>query len=145
MILNQVKLTILWALHTHKTFFNFFKNLFIYLFIIGYFMYLHFKFPSFLYGNPLSHPSSPCFYEGAPTPTQPLPPHCPDIPLHWSIQSSQDQGPVLLLLQDNAIVCYKCSWNHWSLHVYSLVGCLVPGNSGGSGWLMLFFLPTLSI
>jgi hypothetical protein len=28
----------------------------------------------------------------------------------------------------------------WPLHVYSLVGGSVPGSSGGSGWLTLFFL-----
>jgi len=27
----------------------------------------------------------------------------------------------------------------WSLHVYSLIGSLVPGSSGGSGWLILLF------
>ena len=28
----------------------------------------------------------------------------------------------------------------WSLHVYSLIGGLFPESSGGSGWLILFFL-----
>jgi hypothetical protein len=32
-----------------------------------------------------------------------------------------------------------CSWSQGSLHVYSLVGGLVPGSSGGSGWLILLF------
>jgi len=48
--------------------------------------------------NPLSHIPSPssCFYEDAPTPTHPPPPQCPGIPLHWGIESSQDQGFLLL-------------------------------------------------
>jgi hypothetical protein len=29
---------------------------------------------------------------------------------------------------------YICSWSHGSHHVYSLVGGLVPGSSGMSGW-----------
>jgi hypothetical protein len=29
-----------------------------------------------------------------------------------------------------AIFCYICSWSHGFLHVYSLVGGLVPGSSG---------------
>jgi hypothetical protein len=32
-----------------------------------------------------------------------------------------------------AILCYICNWSHGSLHVYSLVGGLVPGSSGGGG------------
>jgi hypothetical protein len=39
-----------------------------------------------------------------------------------------------------AILCYICSWNHGSLHVSSLVGGLVPGSSGGTGWFILLFL-----
>jgi hypothetical protein len=35
-----------------------------------------------------------------------------------------------------AILCYMCDWSHGLLHVYSLVGGLVPGSSGdGRGWL----------
>jgi hypothetical protein len=42
---------------------------------------------------------------------------------------------------NKAILCYICGWSHGSLHVYSLVGGLVPGSSGGSGWfILLFFL-----
>jgi len=78
---------------------------------------------------------SPCFYEDAPTPTHPLPPQGPGIPLHCGNEPSQDQGLFLLLMIDNAILCYICGWNHGSLHVYSLVGGLVPGRSGGV-WLV---------
>jgi hypothetical protein len=55
-------------------------------------------FPGFPSENSLPHPRSPCFYEGAPPPIHPLPPHCPDIPLHWGIEPSQDQGPLLPLM-----------------------------------------------
>ena len=34
-------------------------------------------------------------------------------------------------MSHKAILCYICSWSHGSLHVYSLVGGLVPGSSGG--------------
>jgi hypothetical protein len=56
------------------------------------------------------------------SPTHPLlPPHS-WIPLHWGIEPSQDQGPLLPLMPDKAILCYICDWNPGSLHVYSLVG-----------------------
>jgi hypothetical protein len=38
-------------------------------------------------------------------------------------------------MPDKAILCYICSWSH----VYSLVGGLIPGRSGGKGgvyWLV---------
>jgi hypothetical protein len=54
-----------------------------------------------------------------------LPP-CPHIPLHWDIEPSWDQGPLLSLMLDKAILCYIYSWSHGSLHVYSLVGGLYP-------------------
>jgi hypothetical protein len=38
-------------------------------------------------------------------------------------------------MPDKIIPCYICSWSH----VYSLVDDLVPGSSGGSGWLILLF------
>ena len=95
-------------------------------------------FPYFSSGNLLSHSPSLCFYGGAPPSTHPLTPHQPGIPLHWGIKSLQDQGPLLLLMPDNAILCYMCNWSYGSLHVYSLVGDLVPGSSGGGGgvWLV---------
>jgi hypothetical protein len=34
------------------------------------------------------------------------------------------------LMSDKAILCYICSWSHVSLHVYFLVGSLVPGTLG---------------
>ena len=84
---------------------------------------------------PLSPSPSPC------PPIYPLPLPGPGILLHWGIESSQDQGPLLPLMTDNVILCYMCSWSHGSLHVNSFLGCLVPGSSGGSGWFILLFLP----
>ena len=40
-------------------------------------------------------------------------------------------------IPDRAVLCYTCSWSHGSLCVYSLVGDLVLGRSGVSGWLVL--------
>jgi hypothetical protein len=42
-------------------------------------------------------------------------------------------------MTDKAILCYTCSWSHGFLHVNSLVSALIPGSSGGSGWLILLF------
>jgi hypothetical protein len=114
----------------------------IFFFFIGYFLYLHFKwYPLFRFphppGNPLSHPAYPCFYEGVPPPTHPLPPPWPQFPYNGaSIEPSYDQGPLLPLMHDKAILCYICSWSH----VYYFADSLVPGSSGGSDWLILFFL-----
>jgi hypothetical protein len=74
--------------------------------------------------NPLSHPSSPYSL------TQTLLLSCLGIPLHWGIEPSQDQGPLLPLMSNKAILCYICRWSDESNHVYSLVGGLVPGSSG---------------
>ena len=65
-------------------------------------------------------------------------PHHPRIPLHWGIESSQDQGPFLPLMTNKAILCYLYSWTYGSLHVYFLVGGLILGSSWG-GWLILLF------
>ena len=70
-------------------------------------------------------------YRGVLPPTHPLPLPHPGTPLHGGIQSSQDQGPLLPLMSKKAMLCYICGWSHGSLHVYSLVGSLVPGSSGG--------------
>jgi hypothetical protein len=72
--------------------------------------------------------------------TNPLLIPCAGIPLHWGIEPSQDQGPLLSLMSHKAILCYICSWSLESLHKYSLVDGLVPGRSGGTGWFILLFL-----
>jgi hypothetical protein len=82
----------------------------------------------------LSYPLSPC------SSTHPLPLPCPGIPLYWIIKPSQDQGSLLPLMSSKAILCCICSWSHGSLHVYSLVGGLVCGISGGSEWFILLIL-----
>jgi hypothetical protein len=67
----------------------------------------------------------------------PFLPQYPSIGLHCGIDPSQDQWPQLPLMPDKVILCYICSWSKRSLHVYSLVGCLVPESSGeGAVWLV---------
>ena len=113
-------------------------------FLICYFLYLHIKnvipFPSLPTPKlPIPSPCS-CFYKGVPPTTHILPPPHPGIPLYWGIEPSQDQGPLLPLMPDKAMLCYICGWSHWFLHVCSLVGGLVPGSSGGVfSWLILLF------
>ena len=87
-----------------------------------------------LLNPPPSPTSSPCSL------TYPLPLPCPGIPLHWGIKPSQNQGPLLPLMYNRSILCYICNWSHGSLPVYPLVGGLVPGSSGGTGWFKLLFL-----
>jgi len=121
---------------------NYFPHLNILTFFTGYFIYLHLKcyplsqFP--LQKSPITIPL-PCFYEGTSPPTHPLLLPRPRIPLHWGIEPFKDQGPLLPLMSDKAILCYICGWSQGFLHVYSLVGSLVPGSSGGSCWLILLF------
>ena len=50
----------------------------------------------------------------SPTPTS-WPWHSPTL----EIEPSQNQGPLLPLMTNKAILCYICSWSHGSLHVYS--------------------------
>jgi hypothetical protein len=78
--------------------------------------------------SPLKPPPPPLL-PSSPTHSLPLP--GPGIPLFRGIEPSQDQGPFLPLMPNKAIVCYICSWSHESHHVFSLVGGLVPGSSGG--------------
>lgn len=62
----------------------------------------------------------------------PLSPHLSSNPLCWGIKPPQDKGPPLQLISDKVILCYICCWSRGSLHVYPLVGGLVPGSSGWS-------------
>jgi hypothetical protein len=82
--------------------------------------------------NPLFTPSSSFFYEVIPPPTHPpshpLPGLCPGIPLPWRFEPSQDQGPLLPLMPDKAILCYICRWSCVPFSLYTLVRGLVPGN-----------------
>jgi hypothetical protein len=74
-------------------------------FLVGYFIYLHFKYYPLSWSHtpksPIPSPF-PCFYEGVPPPTHPLIPPSPGIPLHWSIKPSHDQGPLFPLMHDKA-------------------------------------------
>jgi hypothetical protein len=88
-------------------------------------------FPGFPSAISLSHNISSCFYDSAHPPTHPLPPHQPDIPLHCGIDPLQDKGTLLPLMAYKTILCYICSWNHGSHHLYSSVGGLVSGSTGG--------------
>jgi hypothetical protein len=111
-------------------------------FFFFYWIFSLFAFQSYLpsslpSGNPLSHPSSPCLYEGTPPPTYPLLPSHPGIPLHWGIKHPQAQGRLLSLISNKAILCHICSQSHGFLRVSSLVDAPVPrgsGVGGGSGW-----------
>jgi hypothetical protein len=93
--------------------------------------------PSFPSANPLSNPL-PLLLWGC-SPTHPLPLHCLSISLHWSIDPSQDQGPLLPLMLDKAILCYifeepwvpPCvlfGWwfTPWELWVVWLVDIVIP-------------------
>jgi hypothetical protein len=64
----------------------------------------------FPFKNSLSLPLSPC------SSTHPLLLLGLGIPLHWGIEPSQDQGPLLPLMIDTTILCYICSWSHGALH-----------------------------
>jgi hypothetical protein len=116
-------------------------------FFVGYFLFTFQTLSSFLVSllqPPYAIPCSPCFYEGAPLPTHPLLPHYPSTPLHWDIKPSQDQMPLFPLMYDEAILCYICSWRHGSLHVFSLVGGLVPWSSGDV-WLVDIVVPPVGL
>jgi hypothetical protein len=91
-------------------------------------------FPGFASENPYPLPTFPC------SPTHPLTISGPGIPLHWGIEHSEDQGPLLTLMTEKAIFCYICIWSHEFHHVYSLVGGLIPGSYRGTGWFILLFL-----
>jgi hypothetical protein len=113
-------------------FFFFFKN--------GYFVYLHFK--SYPLSQFPSLPETPYHILPPPasmrvffySPIHPFPSPCPQFPYTGaSIEPSLDQGPLLPLTNDKAILCYICSWSH----VYFFVDGLVPGSPGGSGWLIM--------
>jgi len=94
----------------------------LFFFFIGYFKYLHFNailFPPL--PSPSPFPASVKMF--------PLPPQHPGIPLHWGNEPSWDQWLLLLLMPENAILCYMCSWSHEFLNVYCLVSGLVPRSS----------------
>jgi len=101
-------------------------------------MYLHFKY----YALTLSLPPPPLpLLSWRCSHSHPKHSHLNTLafPLHLGNKSSEDQELPLLLMPIKTILCYICGWSHGSLPVYSLVGGLVPGSSGVSGWLILLF------
>ena len=64
------------------------------------------------------------------------------IPVYCSSERAQDEGSVLPLMPNKAILYLICGSSLGLFHVYSLVGGLVPWSSGGSGWLILLFFLT---
>jgi hypothetical protein len=62
-------------------------------------------------------------------------------PFSGGIKPPQDQEPPLPLMPDKAVLCYICSGSHGPAHVYTLVGGLVPGSSGGVWLVDIVVLP----
>jgi hypothetical protein len=87
---------------------------------------------------PLSHHPFPCSL------THLLPHPCPGISLHWGIEPSQDQGPLLFLMSHKSILW---RWSLESLHVYSLIDSLIQGAQGvlASSYCCSFYGTTLFI
>ena len=112
---------------------------------IGYFLYLNFKsypFSQFPPENHLSNPPPPVSMGVSPT----LPTHSclPTLTFSYTGVSSlhRTKGLSSLFVQQGHPLLHMLL-EPWSLHVYSLVGGLIPGTRGGgvSSWcLLLFFL-----
>ena len=103
-------------------------------FFLGYFIYLHFKCytPS---QSPLCKPSIPFLL---PFVSKMVLPHSSTHSCLTTLASPyararilHNHGPPLPLVPDKAILCYFCS--HGPIHVYSVVGGLIP-ESSGQGW-----------
>jgi hypothetical protein len=105
------------------------------------FIYISNVIPSLV--SPLQKPLYPpplfCFYEGMPPPTYPLLSQHPSILLHWSIKSSQDQGPSPINVQQGHSLLYMRLEPLVPPCVH-LIGGLVPVSSGSTGWFILLFI-----
>ena len=75
-------------------------------------------------------PNSPCFYEGAPPPTNPFLPYHPKIPLCWPPSNSCQIRQPCAIYAAGAMGPSKFTL---------LVGGLVHGGSMGTGRLILLF------
>jgi hypothetical protein len=81
-------------------------------------------------------PPSTCFYEVAPPPTHSC---LPTLAFPYTATSNLQRTKVSLMPY-KAILCHICSWSHWSLHVYSLVGYLMHGSSRGHKSFFFFLM-----
>jgi hypothetical protein len=118
-------------------------------FFLDFFIYISYVIP-FLSPppplNPLSHLPSPASMRVYPHPhTHLFPPPDPQIHLHWGIEPSQDQQPLLPLMPNKAILCYMSNWSHRFLHVCSLNGVLDPVSSGVGVGVCLINITDLSM
>jgi len=123
-----------WGTNMSNVGFLFFLS-FSFTLFIGYFVVVVYisnvvPLPGLCSASPLTHYPSPWLYEDAPlSPINPL--------SHLTALASpcagypQDQRPPLSLMWDKAFLCYICGWSHCSVHMYSLIGGLVPESSGG--------------
>jgi len=102
-------------------------------FLIGYFMYLHFKCYPLSWLPPLPSPLPLASVRMLSLP--PTYSHLTTLAFPYTGETSLYRNKGFLLMPDNAILCCTCSWSQGSLYVYSLVGSLVPGSSAGcAGW-----------
>ena len=92
-------------------------------------------FPISLLESSYPIPPSPCFYMGAPPPTLSCFPTLA-FPYTGALSLHRINSLSSPLMPYKAILCYICGWSHGLLHVYSLVGGLVPGSSGEGVWLV---------
>jgi len=82
-------------------------------------------------------PHNPCLYEGAPQPTCPISPQCPSIANTGSLSLHRTKGLPSHWCQIRSSFTTYAAGAMGPLHVYSLVGGLVPGSFGGYGWLIV--------
>jgi hypothetical protein len=138
---KHLKIFIYYYAHSDTISVNFSIRVIFWFFIFRYFLYLHFKcylhswFP--LWKLPI--PYSLLLLTNLLTLTS-LSWHSPTL----GIKPSQGQGLPFPLMSEKAILCFICSWSHGSLHLYSLVGGLVPGCSGGY-WLVHIVIPSMGL
>ena len=121
---------------------------YIYLFLVygfdnSFLLVILFIYISMLSPFPVSHlqtpypiPLSPDSMRVLPA-SDPVPPHHPGIPLHWSIEPSQNQGPLLPLMSNKAII-----WTYPAGAMGPFICWWFSPSElwwGGSCWLILLF------
>jgi hypothetical protein len=107
------------------------------IFLNGYFLHLHFKYhpiSRFAPGNPYPTPLPLLLWWCSSTHLRNPPSlswHSPTLG-YWAFTRKRASPPTDVI---KANICFISSWSHGSLHVYSLVGGLVPRSSLGLvGW-----------